>query len=81
MLRVPVPTPPLPQYVKEKCNICLKTIACNHKSILCNLCNKKVHIKCNHFNKNDYKMLEKKPLQNFFCLSCVKDKCAFFKFE
>ena len=32
---------------KYPCDICTKTVGKNHRFITCNLCNYKVHIKCN----------------------------------
>ena len=34
-----------------KCNICNKTVVVDHHGIVCNLCNRWVHTKCNKLDK------------------------------
>ena len=36
------------------CGVCSNAVATNHKAILCDLCNKWIHLKCNHLGKTDY---------------------------
>ena len=63
---------------KYPCGICLKNIANNHRAIRCNLCNYKIHIKC---NKTDVKTYEK-IIRNDdpqFCLKCKEELIPFQK--
>ena len=63
--------------MKEKCGICSKTVAYNHKKINCNSCNMKVHIKCTRFDKNDYDRYQKSECKTFFCVNCIKENLPF----
>ena len=54
------------------CSICLKLVASNHRGILCSLCDKWIHAKCNKFGHSDFsRHCENENLQ-FFCSSCLR---------
>ena len=55
------------------CNICQKLIANNHRGILCNLCNKWTHAKCNKLEKCDFTKYQEDESLQFFCSVCLKD--------
>ena len=64
------------QNVKICCGICKKTIAKNHRKILCQFCNEYVHINCNQtdiktYNKNQ---IDKSPQT---CLRCQSSSLPF----
>ena len=42
---------------KCQCAVCNKIISKNHRTILCSLCNKQTHIKCNHTDVKTYNKL------------------------
>ena len=52
------------------CKLCGKNVTDNDDTVLCDLCETWVHIKCNHLNYIDYKYL---PGCNdpWYCLSCT----------
>ena len=57
---------------REICEICQKIIRKNSKIVCCDICNRKVHIDCNHINKTLYNSLndpENKSL--FYCSPCL----------
>ena len=55
----------------NKCNICDKTVAKNHKAIECNTCLKWVHIKCNKLDAKDYTAYLNDENLDFFCINCL----------
>ena len=76
-------SPPLPKhnpghsnttvnpYIAFPCGICHKSVNANHNAVLCDICNKWIHIKCNYLNKIDYEKL-KYSKETFYCLNCTK---------
>ena len=69
---------PIDKNPKYPCGICTKNIAKNQKLLRCNLCNYKVHIKC---NKTDAKQYEKVKGSEWYvyCLSCKEEIIPFQK--
>ena len=61
--------------VADRCAVCSKPVANNHRAIQCDLCNKWVHIKCKLLNKYDYSYLNKPKNVDvpFYCINCVSD--------
>lgn len=55
------------------CNICQKLVAKNHRGILCTLCNKWIHVKCNKFDHNDFTRHQNDENLSFFCSPCLRD--------
>ncbi|XP_057295684.1 uncharacterized protein LOC130624132 [Hydractinia symbiolongicarpus] len=62
--------------ISHPCRICLKSVASNHRAIMCDVCGFWVHIKCNGLNATDYEMLQNSN-DNWFCLKCINDSLAF----
>ena len=59
------------------CGICSKSIGKNHRFINCNICNFRVHIKC---NKTDLKTYEKiNDSDTIFCIKCQEEIIPFQK--
>lgn len=42
----------------DKCSVCSKTVARNHRAINCDHCHKWCHIKCGHVKPRDFKVLQ-----------------------
>ena len=61
---------------KPKCSICDKTIAKNHRKILCEICNCQVHIKCNLTNVTTYNKIIKDRLPQR-CITCEPSQGVF----
>ena len=63
--------------IRFPCNICTKSVNNNHKAILCDLCDKWVHIKCNKFDKKDYTEFQNNTDKTFYCIKCLEDIIPF----
>ena len=63
---------------KFPCGICFKNIAKNHKAIRCNLCNYKIHIKCNKIEVHTYEKIIKNE-EPQFCIQCKEEFIPFQK--
>ena len=63
--------------IKTNCNVCCKTIARTHRFINCQLCESKVHIKCNKTDTNSYNKIKKEHLPEI-CFKCQQKskKCG-----
>ena len=60
------------------CNACDKNINKNHKAVKCDICNQRLHIKCNLMNKKDFEhKLASKDL--LFCVKCLENNIPFTK--
>ena len=55
--------------IKICCNVCSKTIAKNHRIIDCQICNSKVHIKCNKTDVKTYNKIKSDNLPEI-CFLC-----------
>ena len=55
------------------CKICQKIVASNHRGILCDLCNKWVHPKCNKLEKSDFLKFQEDENLQFFCSLCLRE--------
>ena len=69
------PTNDNPRY---PCGICNKVIGKNHRFLRCNLCNFKVHIKCNKTDEKTYLNIQKSSDKNLICLKCKEENIPFF---
>ncbi len=57
--------------LKFPCGICKNSVKHNHESILCDQCNKWIHIECNDISISEYKILQNEPVnKQLICLSC-----------
>ena len=61
------PNPPAP-CDNDQCGIC--EIIINTKAILCNKCNRWIHIKCNKVTIKQYKYYQENPEATFECKNC-----------
>ena len=63
---------------KTPCGICYKNVNVNQKSLLCNKCNSKVHIKCNDISVLEYENLCNDQSNGVpsFCKNCIIDDSA-----
>ena len=66
---------PLGDNPKYPCGVCKKTIAKNHKAIRCNVCNYKVHIKCNKTDATDFKKMNEEDA--ILCIICKEEIIPF----
>ena len=65
--------------IANRCGVCSKTVAFNHKAIICDICQKWIHIGCNKLDDKDYKYFQDDVNldEEFFCINCVADNVAF----
>ena len=61
---------------KSSCGVCTKTIAKNHQNIYCELCNCRVHIKCNKTDVKTYNSVVKEN-KKVTCISCQLENIPF----
>ena len=69
------PTSDNPKY---PCGICNKVIGKNHRFLRCNLCNYKVHVKCNKTDDKTYYNIQLSSDKTILCLKCKEDNIPFF---
>ncbi len=56
----------------DYCSICQKKVRENAKAVLCDICEKWVHIGCNYVSKQSYEFFEKSDdSETFYCSSCL----------
>ena len=67
--------------IANPCGICFRPVAFNHKAIVCDICEKWIHIKCNKLDDKDYKHFQDdiNRDENFFCINCLADSIPFSK--
>ena len=58
------------------CSTCNKNVNKNHRAVLCDSCERWIHIKCNLLSLTDYNNLKKDPLP-FICINCLKGNMPF----
>ena len=72
--------------IKNPCGICKNPVAKSHNALMCNVCNKWVHIRCNHvpkdlynhyIDKNSNPLIEEKDKSKWICINCFKDNLPF----
>ena len=61
---IPIASSPSLPCDNDLCGICYKIVYENDKSILCNKCNKWIHIKCNKLTVKQYKYYQVNPEAN-----------------
>ena len=58
---------------RPKCSICNRTIARNHQTVSCKLCNLLCHIKCGGISPAQYKDLQSgNTVMNWSCSECIE---------
>lgn len=73
-----VSTNPGPSFNTPKCSVCAKSIACNHRALSCDGCEKWCHIKCGNVNPREYKNLQRLITFDWTCPRCLQDTEASF---
>ena len=68
----PPPSPPPAPCDNDQCGICEKTVTTTDKAILCNQCNRWIHITCNKITIKTYKYYQENPESTFECKNCKK---------
>ena len=65
--------------IAHPCGVCSRPVAHNHKAIVCDICQKWIHLGCNKFDDKDDKFFQDDVNfdEQFFCLNCVADNIAF----
>ena len=58
---------------KPKCNICERTIACNHRTVSCKSCDTCFHFKCAGLSVNEYRHLHSSGNSSWTCTNCLID--------
>ena len=61
---------------KSCCGICTRTIAKNHRSILCQNCNTRVHITCNQTDAKTYEKINIDKITQT-CLKCLTENLPY----
>ena len=65
--------------IEFPCGVCQKAVAKTHKAIECDVCKKLIHIKCNKFDENEYKLFQNYPDKCFYCIKCISENVPFSK--
>ena len=67
-----------PGPVRHPCSSCLKSVAKNHRAILCDNCDLWAHIKCENISTKIYaEMANSNKQLNFICSSCILNQLPF----
>ena len=76
----PISTSPLarPCYnvTNDICGICSHVVGDHDKSILCDKCDKWVHIGCNNISNETYEFYQLNDEEEFVCTKCKKNQCG-----
>ena len=54
----------------DKCTVCLKTVASNHRAVNCDECNNWVHIKCGKIKPKQYEAMQLLDNFEWVCPPC-----------
>ena len=57
--------------VKSKCSGCSRTLARNHRAVLCDCCKGLSHIKCANVTPSEYKRIQDLPNKTWVCSTCI----------
>ena len=57
--------------------VCCKAVSVKHRAIECDLCKKRLPIKCNKFDQKDYKFHQDNPNEPFYCIKCSSENIVF----
>ena len=60
----------------EKCKICSRTVARNHRAICCGSCEGLCHIKCGNVRNNEYKRIQQTNNIIWTCPECISSLCS-----
>ena len=67
--------------VDNSCMLCNKKINEYDNDIECSVCHKKVHIRCNMFDKKDLRLLRDSNNHFFMCLVCLQETIPFTELD
>ena len=56
---------------KSKCSVCSRTLARNHRAVLCDCCKGLSHIKCAKVTPSEYKRIQDLPIKTWVCSACI----------
>ena len=72
--------------IKLPCGVCEKAIAKTHNALMCDICDKWVHIKCNNVSKdlfnslrleNENALVNNLDLSKWVCIKCINSNLPF----
>ena len=66
----------MPARYRYPCGTCCKPVAVNHRAILCDICNKWIHAKCNGIDKTHYEALIDQE-NSWCCINCINNSLPF----
>ncbi|XP_078361285.1 uncharacterized protein LOC144645583 [Oculina patagonica] len=55
----------------EKCKICSRTVARNHRAVRCDSCKGQAHVKCTNIKPSEYKRIQQSPNATWSCEECI----------
>ncbi|CAH3158895.1 unnamed protein product, partial [Pocillopora meandrina] len=64
---------PGPTLNKQSCPKCSRTIAQNHRTLTCNTCDLRYHIKCGNVTPKDFKLIQRTAAMIWKCPVCLQD--------
>ncbi|CAH3148786.1 unnamed protein product, partial [Pocillopora meandrina] len=56
---------------KSKCSVCSRTLARNHRAVLCDCCKGLSHVKCAKVTPSEYKRIQDLPIKTWVCSACI----------
>ena len=68
---------PNPGPIRQKCPVCSRTIAKNHRVLSCECCCLKIHIKCSGLTAKQNKQASSIDNHKYICFSCVNQQLPF----
>ena len=75
---ISLPSLPFPIIMIDyPCRVCYKAVKDRDRAIECDLCKTWLHLKCNNYDKNDYKFHQENPYEPFFCIKCCAENIPF----
>ena len=77
----PNPGPIATANSKPKCSICFRTIARNHRSVVCTTCKSNLHIKCCGLSVANYKQIHLGDIKDWSCSDCNVSVQGVFNFS
>ena len=66
----------MPARYRYPCGTCCKPVAVNHRALLCDICNKWIHAKCNGIDKTHYEALIDQE-NSWCCINCINNSLPF----
>ena len=69
---------PGPTQEKQSCQKCSRTIAHNHRALVCILCGLAYHIKCENTTPQEFRTIQRNNLKTWSCPRCVQQSTRGF---